>query len=292
MDKTRTTNVFVVWTLTVVLTAVFLVAGIPKLTGADTVWLQAASMRNFPSFIRIVVGVVEVVCGLALLVPAIASYAAFCLAILMIPASITQLASGEPGVYVPLLLLLLLLLVAWLRDPATIRGVIQSATATPRPVLREGVVAGVIGATCVAVWFFVVDLAAGHALFTPITLGRALFTAFRATPELESPALYVIGYTVFHYAAFIVAGVTAAATVRWAGREPALLLGFAILFVAFEVGFYWFVALLQQASALGGLAWPQVMVGNLISAAAMGAYIWHAHPRLYDQLTHAFDSPS
>ena len=292
MDKTRTTNGIVVWTLTLVLTAVFLVAGIPKLTGADTVWLQAASMRSFPPFIRIVVGVVEVVCGLALLIPAVASYAAFCLAILMIPASITQLVSGEPGVYVPLLLLLMLLLVAWLRDPAAVRAAYQNVTTTPRPILREGIVAGAIGATCVAVWFFVVDLAAGHMFFTPITLGRALFTVFRATPAMESPALYVIGYTLFHYAAFMVVGVIAAATVRWAGREPALLLGFGILFVAFEVGFYWFVALLQQASALGGLAWPQVMVGNLISAAAMGAYIWRAHPRLYDQLTHAFDAPS
>jgi hypothetical protein len=49
--------------------------------------------------------------------------------------------------------------------------------------------------------------------------------------------------------------------------------------------------LLQHASALGGLAWPQVMAGNLISAAAMGAYIWHVHPRLSEQFTHAFDSP-
>jgi uncharacterized membrane protein YphA (DoxX/SURF4 family) len=292
MEKTRTTNVVVVWTLTIVLTAVFLVAGIPKLTGADTVWLQAASMRSFPPFIRIVVGVVEVVCGLALLIPAIASYAAFCLAILMIPASITQLVSGEPGVYVPLLLLLMLLLVAWLRDPAAVRTAYQNVTTTPRPILREGVVAGLIGATCVAVWFFFVDLVAGHMFFTPITLGRALFTVFRTTPAMESPALYVIGYTIFHYAAFMGVGIIAAATVKLAGREPAVLLGFAILFVAFEVGFYWFVALLQQASALGGLAWPQVMVGNLISAAAMGAYIWRAHPRLYDQLTHAFDAPS
>ena len=292
MDTTRSTNTIVVWTLTVVLAAVFLVAGIPKLIDTDTVWLQAAAMRNFPPFIRIVVGVVEVVCGLALLIPAIASYAAFCLAIVMIPASITQLMSGEPGVYVPLLLLLLLLLVAWLRDPAAVRSAYQNAITTPRPVLREGAVAGVIGATCVALWFFVIDLAAGHMFFTPITLGRALFTVFRTAPEIESPALYVLGYTIFHYAAFIVVGVIAAKTVRLAGREPALLLGFAILFVAFEVGFYWFVALLQQASALGGLAWPQVMVGNLISAAAMGAYIWKAHPRLYDQLSHAFDSPA
>ena len=41
-------------------------------------------------------------------------------------------------------------------------------------------------------------------------------------------------------------------------------------FVAFEVGFYAFVAVLSQVTPLGELAWWQVMVGNLIAAAAMG----------------------
>jgi hypothetical protein len=248
-------------------------------------------MQTFPPFIRIVVGVAEVVCGLALLVPGVAFNAACCLAILMVPASITQLVSGGPGVLVPLLLLCLLLLVAWLRDPEALRSVYRSATQTRRPVLREGVIAGVIGATCVAVWFFVVDIATGHPLFTPTTLGRALLSFFRPSPEMGSPALYILSYTLFHYAAFIAVGIVAAGIVTWGGHERALILGFVILFVAFEVGFYWFVALLQHASALGGLAWPQVMVGNLISAAAMGAYIWHVHPRLSEQFTHAFDSP-
>ncbi len=290
MDKAMSR--FAVWTLSVALAVVFLLAGIPKLTGSGTVWLPAVAMQTFPPFIRIVVGVVEVVCGLALLIPGLAFNAACCLAILMIPASITQLASGEQGVLVPLGLLCLLLIVAWLRDPEAIRSVYRSVTQTPRPVLREGVIAGVIGATCVAVWFFVIDIATGHPLFTPTTLGRGLLTIFRPSPEMGSPLLYVAGYTLFHYAAFIAVGITAAAMVTWGGHERALIIGFVILFVTFEVGFYWFVALLQHASPLGGLAWPQVMVGNLISAAAMGAYIWKAHPRLSEQFTHAFDSPN
>src|SRR5829696_8819304 len=34
-------------------------------------------------------------------------------------------------------------------------------------VAREGIIAGVIGATSVALWFFVVDAVAGHPLATP-----------------------------------------------------------------------------------------------------------------------------
>lgn len=290
MDRTRTANGMVIWALSVLLAGVFLAAGIPKLTGGETVWLQAAAMRDFPGWLRAVVGVLEVVGGLALLVPAIAIYAAFGLAILMIPAAITQVVSGQSGVYVPLILIVLLLFVAWRRDPVTARGVYRSLADTPHPTLREGVIAGMIGATCVAVWFFFVDELAGRPLFTPTTLGRALFTVLRPTPVQEMPVLYVVGYTVFHYAAFIGVGIVAAVVASWAAEEPAIVIGFFILFVAFEVGFYGFVALLQQASPLGELAWYQVMIGNLIAAAAMGAYIWRVHPRLREQLTHAFDA--
>jgi hypothetical protein len=68
-----------------------------------------------------------------------------------------------------------------------------------------------------------------------------------------------------------------------------VLLGFFILFVAFEIGFHALVALLQQASPLGSLAWYQVMVGNLIAAAAMGAYLWRLNPTLGHEFVHALD---
>jgi len=42
---------------------------------------------------------------------------------------------------------------------------------------------------------------------------------------------------------------------------------------------------------LGALAWYQVMIGNLIAAAAMGVYLWRVHPLLRQQLLHAFDAP-
>jgi len=102
-------------------------------------------------------------------------------------------------------------------------------------------------------------------------------------PMPESPVLYVASYTLFHYIAFACVGTVAAATAAWASEEPAILLGFVMLFAAFEVGFYGFVALLQHVSPLGALAWYQVMTGNIIATIAMGAYLWRIHPRLHDQ---------
>ena len=128
------------------------------------------------------------------------------LALLMIPATITQWISGEPGVFVPLVLLVLLLLVAWRRNPAAVRAGYDAAVRTPRPLMREGVIAGVIGATVIAVWFFFVDIIASHALFTPTTLGRGLLSIFGPVPSGQSDVTLVIIYTLFHYAAFILIG--------------------------------------------------------------------------------------
>jgi putative oxidoreductase len=291
MDRERTRNSALVWVLEVALAAVFVLAGVSKLLGTETFVLQAAAMRGFPDWIRVVVGVCEIVGGIALLIPGLTTNAALALAVLMIPATITQRISGQPGILVPVVLFLLLLLLAERREPVVVRNSFRSVADTPHPILRKGVVAGVIGATCVAVWFFIVDMIAGQPLFTPATLGHALLTVLKPTPEWANQTATVIAYTVFHYLAFIGIGIIAAVVASWASTEPAIIIGFIILAVAFEVGFYGLVAVLQLVTPLGALAWYQVMIGNLIAAVAMGTYLWRVHPLLREQLTHAFDVP-
>ena len=280
----------VLWVLCVGLGIVFLLAGFSKLVGGNAIGLEAATMRGFPGWVRILVGIAEIVGAIALIVPRTSSIAAALLAFLMVPASITQWMSGESGLFVPLVLFLLLLLVAWRRSASLVRASYQRLRATPHPLLREGVIAGLIGATCIAVWFLGVDMVAGHAFFTPATLGRALLRVFGPIPADESVVTLVLVYTVFHYLAFMVVGIFAALVLDVAGREPSVLLGFVVLFAAFEVGFYALVGLVQHASALGTLVWYQVMLGNLIAAVAMGIYLWRAHPGLHDQFVHALDA--
>jgi uncharacterized membrane protein YphA (DoxX/SURF4 family) len=287
----RSKDAVVVWILSVLLAAVFATTGISKLIGTEPIGLQAAAMRGFPTWIRIVVGVVEIAGAIGLLIPPVAGIAAALLALLMIPATITQWISGEPGVFVPVLLLALLLIVAWRRNPAAVRAGYDAAVHTPRPLVREGVIAGVIGAAVIAIWFFFVDLIARQPLFTPTTLGRGMLSIFGPVPAGQSQALLVAAYTIFHFTAFILVGMIAALIVSFANREPSILLGFVVLFAAIEVGFYALVGLLQQATPLGSLAWYNVMMGNLLAAAAMGTYLLRAHPVLREQFRHAIDRP-
>jgi hypothetical protein len=169
----------------------------------------------------------------------------------MVPATITQWISGEPGVLVPVFIGLLLLVLAWRRAPGVVRASYERAFRTDRPLVREGVIVGVIGATIIAVWFFAIDLIGGRALFTPATLGRGILRLFGPIEAQPSTALLVLIYTVVHYAAFIVIGLIVSMIVNVANREPSILLGFVVLFVAMEVAFYAFAGLLQQASQLG-----------------------------------------
>jgi uncharacterized membrane protein YphA (DoxX/SURF4 family) len=287
----RDAEAVVVWALSVVVAAVFFVAGVQKLVGLQPIGLEAAAMVSFPQWIRIVVGILEIIGAVALLVPATASTAALGLAILMVPATITQLVTGEPGVWVPILLCALLLLIAWRRDVEAVASTYASLRETPHPILREGAIAGVIGATVVALWFLGVDWYAGHPLFTPSTLGHALLGIFGAPAVDDSTFIHVAAYTAFHYAAFMGVGALASLVIHVAGRDPSILIGFVMVFVAVEVAFLAFVALLEQATNLRTLAWYQVTAGNILAAASMGYYLWHAHSELGGEFEHALDDP-
>ena len=75
-----------------------------------------------------------------------------------------------------------------------------------RSVVREGIVAGLIGAAVVAVWFFVFDLLRGRPFLTPTLLGSLVFFGVK-TPTGLDPALGpILGYTVLHGLAWGVRG--------------------------------------------------------------------------------------
>ena len=161
-----------------------------------------------------------------------------------------------------------------------------SPRATPHSAIREGVIAGALGASVVAIWFLGVDVIAGHPLRTPELLGRALISILGPAGG-EGLFTYVAAYTVFHYAVFAFIGTLAALAIHWAEREPTVLAGFLILFVVAEIGFYGLVGVLSEPDVLGEIAWYQVLIGNVLSAAVMGWYLWREHPRLGRDLDQA-----
>jgi uncharacterized membrane protein YphA (DoxX/SURF4 family) len=289
MQRARAVNDFVVWTLGVLLAGVFLLAGIPKVLGTAPVGFQAAAMHGFPSGIRIVIGLVEVLCAVGLLIPAVATVAAACLALLMVPAAATQYMSGESGVWVPLVMCALLVFVAWRRNAKWVFDGYHGFADVPHPMLRDGVIAGLIGAAVIAVWFGILDVIAGHPFFTPASLGRGLLSVFGDVTPDQGTATFVLVYSVFHFAAFMLVGLVASLIVHLARQEPSILLGFAILFAATEIGIYGLVAFLGEWSPLQRNPWLSIMVGNLLAAAAMGFYFYRTHKEITYELRHAFD---
>jgi len=153
-------------------------------------------------------------------------------------------------------------------------------------VTREGVIAGAIGATTVAVWFFFVDVIARHALFTPTVLGRGLISVLGGPPYSDMTS--VIVYTLFHYAVFFAVGILLAWVVNRAETEPHVLVIFMLLFIIFELGFLGITAVLSETS-LARLAWYQVAAGNVLAALGMGWYLWRAHPALRAEFAKAVE---
>ncbi|HSM07604.1 MAG TPA: hypothetical protein VLA33_01125 [Gemmatimonadota bacterium] len=169
----------------------------------------------------------------------------------------------------------------WASDEEGVTGLWSLLRANP--VVRQGIVAGLIGAVVVAVWFLVVDSIAGRPMFTPAALGSAIFHGAGGPPGVDISANTVVGYTFIHVAAFLLAGVLVSALVTQAERAPYLIFGMILLLVIFETFFIAMVAMLGTW-LMEALAWWSVLVGNLLAAASMGGYLLKVHPKLRAKL--------
>lgn len=151
--------------------------------------------------------------------------------------------------------------------------------------IREGIIAGILGATTIAIWFAIVDIVSGHPFYTPDLLGSGLISVLGKPPAMpDTIATHVLAYTLFHYAAFALVGIIVASIVHQSARTPAVLAGFLVLFVMFELGAYGLAGLLTE-TRFGGMAWYQIFIANLLATVVMGWYMWARHPGLKHDLT-------
>jgi hypothetical protein len=150
-------------------------------------------------------------------------------------------------------------------------------------ILREGFIAGLIGAGAVAVWFLVIDTIAGRPFFTPAMLGSAVFWGVRDPALVVIEYSRIIGYTMIHVSAFIVVGAMAAALAAEVEVAPPTLYFVVVFFAVFEFGFYIMLAVLAQP-LLGALTWWNVAIGNAIAAYGIGYYLWREHPKIKEAL--------
>jgi hypothetical protein len=159
---------------------------------------------------------------------------------------------------------------------------VDKDTAVPMAVYLEGMRAGLVGASIIALWFLLVDTVAGRPLYTPTILGAALFRGGEGlgagqtvTPSLE----LVAGFTWVHYLVFMLLGVGAARLMALAERNSNLGFGIVLFFAVFEFGFL-LISMIFAEGVMQRLAWPAVVVGNLLAAAGMAWVLWRAHRQL------------
>jgi hypothetical protein len=160
------------------------------------------------------------------------------------------------------------------------RALPRSLVGTWGAVLREGIVAGIIGAAVVALWFFAIDAIQGDPLRTPELLGKALL---RQPTSSEGVAVY----TIVHGAAFILFGIVGALLIAGAERQPMLIFALVILFTAFEIFFFGLI-LIAASWILDEVAGWTIFVGNILAATAMLAYYFRRHRTLAHRLTAAW----
>lgn len=156
--------------------------------------------------------------------------------------------------------------------------------------LKRGLIDGIIGGVIVAVWFLVIDALRGRMLFTPAALGSALFFGASSPGDVTMQASVILAYTVVHFAVFIALGLLVAWLAEEAEHNAPLVLGIVLFFVTLEV-----LTLGLFAAAAAWLfrvvPWWSPIVGNLLAAAGMIAYLWAVHPELRQRLRQPIEEP-
>ena len=144
---------------------------------------------------------------------------------------------------------------------------------------REGAVTGILGALVVAAWFFIIDLIQGHPLATPSVLGQVFVFGSTTPSHTVIDPWAVVAYTIIHLMVFTVIGMTLTSLFHAAMVSPLARPALLMSFIVFEF-FFFGVTLLYDART--GPLFPgwSVLLANLLSALAMGGYLWRHHPSI------------
>jgi len=148
---------------------------------------------------------------------------------------------------------------------------------TTSDILLDGLFTGMIGALVVALWFFVLDLAAGRPLFTPALLGTFLMHGGEAARQTTVAPLEIAAYTAFHFVAFLLVGLAFSWMMTLFERFPIMFFVILVLFVCLQLAFFGLNVVLG-AQLMGELRWWTVVVANVLAAAGMTLYQWKRHP--------------
>ncbi len=148
-------------------------------------------------------------------------------------------------------------------------------------VYLDGLIAGIIGAAIIAIWFLFLDAVTRLPLYTPTVLGTGLFVSaedLASTENVQVSLKLTLMYSGVHGVVFVVLGVIAAYFLLWTKKNLNLGLSILLLFVILEIGFVGTTFAFAKP-VLHELAWSMVLLGNLLAAAGMASYLWLRNPK-------------
>lgn len=133
-----------------------------------------------------------------------------------------------------------------------------------RGAVANGGVAGLVGATVLALWFLLVDGLSGQPFHTPAFLFRVLFGG----EDLQLVGAQVGLYSILHFGVFIAVGIVVAWITDRLPVPPGILAGAILGFLLFDIIFYGGVWL-TGVDVVGYLGWSEVLVGNVLAGISL-----------------------
>jgi vacuolar-type H+-ATPase subunit I/STV1 len=142
----------------------------------------------------------------------------------------------------------------------------------PGEIVLDGTMAGVIGASAIALLFLLVDTARREALYTPSVLGSALLRGLPPSQAAEIDLGMVAAYSVLHGGAFVAIGILVAWVTALRHGSVATFSLAIVLFAVLELGFLVTCVTIDPA-LLDTVGVLPATFGNLLAAVCMAVYL-------------------
>lgn len=145
-------------------------------------------------------------------------------------------------------------------------------------IVERGVVAGMIGAAVVAIWFLLFDALLREPFYTPSLIGSVLFLGQDVDSVTGVNTTMVFAYSGLHGALFLIAGTVIAWMFSLIERNPQFGLVLLLLFLLFESVIFG-VEVSIVPNLVGALGAWAVALANLLSAIAMFWFLLRRRPQ-------------